>query len=509
MAQRVTRGEKILDKMENKMGLTEAGKQWLIGSIDPYHDRPLNVCGFPDGNAADVAVQVVKSSFNLQCPAGITTGTWDVLIMDLPWSKPVRLFTQSLHSGTNSNPGSETLSTNSGQSINIGGLQTISIPSGNSFLPSASLPSASNVYTPNVVADQYFLGNTRTIGKGFEVHNTTSDLNRQGMCTTFRIPMPSLDEAGTVVNYLDTASAASLVTYLTELDVPMWPQTQAEAVLTPGSRQWTAEQGAYMVSRLKNLVIPTTDTGFKIQPFVVGTDSSVAAQNLAVQGTQSILVTTPIFGCPNVFWDNFDLHGVIFSGLSLQTTLTVNYTRIIERQPDWTISDLVVLAKPPPERDNVALDLYTHITERMPIGVPVAENGLGDWFMDALSTAADFVAPVLSVVPGLGGVGDAIGAVNGIYKRSKAPAAKAIAKEVVKEERKYETNPYVGSKDVIVAQSSNAHGKTTYLTSGGTAKQRVAARNAVAVRNMKNNNTVGRAYRAQAANPFKGKSIPR
>jgi len=35
----------------------------------------------------------------------------------------------------------------------------------------------------------------------------------------------------------------------------------------------------------------------------------------------------------------------------------------------------------------------------MPVGVPVSENGLGDWFADAVSTVADYVSPVLSAIP--------------------------------------------------------------------------------------------------------------
>jgi len=122
------------------------------------------------------------------------------------------------------------------------------------------------------------------------------------------------------------------------------------------------------------------------------------------------------------------MRGALFSGLSLQTTLTVNMTWIIERQPDVTISDLVVLAVEPPERDQVALDLYTHISNHLPAGVPVAENGLGDWFMDALSTAADFIAPVASAIPGVGGALSAgIGGLNQLYKNHK---------------ESYQTNPY-------------------------------------------------------------------
>jgi len=101
---------------------------------------------------------------------------------------------------------------------------------------------------------------------------------------------------------------------------------------------------------------------------------------------------------------------------------------LVERQPDPTISDLVVLARPPPERDNIALDMYTHITDSLPTAVPVAENGLGDWFMDALSDVADFVSPVVSALPGVGGlIGKGIGMVNTAYKSNKAKKRRSAA----------------------------------------------------------------------------------
>jgi len=503
---RVARAERALSSMEGKLGLTPEGKEWLIAAVDPYHDTPLKVCGYPDGNTAPCCSQIIKESFNIACPAGITTGTWDVMICMTPWAKAVRLFSGSRLSGTNSNPGNEVSVASTGVSTQIGGVFTIALPTGASFNPNASPASTSVVYGNSTIADQYFLGDTRVIAKGLEVHNTTSELNRQGMCTTFHSPVPNLDEAGTYTNYLNTAGAATSVNSASFIPMEMWPQSQSAAVLTPGSRQWTADQGLYIVPKLKNLVIPATNTGFAIQPFLIGQDLSNATQNLAPLGNTSGLVGSSVSSIPNVFWDNFEIVGGIFSGLSLQTTLTVNYTYIIERQPDWTISDLIVLVQPPPERDNIALDLYTHISDHLPVGVPVKENGLGDWFMDALSTAADFVAPVLSVlpVPGAGLIGSGISALNAAYKGGK------------KKENVFETNPYTPPPVTTIPrapawnQNTNRKGKVTMSLSGGSAKSRVQERQRLAVADAKIRNDVARERKiVKAINPFKGKSIPR
>jgi len=306
---------------------------------------------------------------------------------------------------------------------------------------------------------------------------------------------------------LNTAGSFSQLTQCSLFTLPLWPSSQGAAILIPGSRQWTAEQGCYVVNRMETSNLPISEQGFPIQPFYdcgdVSTNLNLGAVPTIGDGDNN---TNAVFS--NVFWDSFDQRGAIFSGLSLQTTLTVNMMWLVERQPDPTISDLVVLARPPPERDNIALDLYTHISDHLPAGVPVGENGLGDWFMDALSTAADFVAPVLSCVPGVGGaIGMGISSVNSAYKKSKEP--------------KYETNTYVAPPIAVPRAMSRPHvvekvlssGRVVEKLSGGSAKNRVALRQRGAAAAHQQRNASARRVREKRVNnpvnPFKGKSIPR
>jgi len=59
----------------------------------------------------------------------------------------------------------------------------------------------------------------------------------------------------------------------------------------------------------------------------------------------------------------------------------------------------VVLARNSCRGDMIALDLYSEIVKEMPVGVPQRMNGMGEWFADAVSSAADFISPVLSAIP--------------------------------------------------------------------------------------------------------------
>jgi len=95
----------------------------------------------------------------------------------------------------------------------------------------------------------------------------------------------------------------------------------------------------------------------------------------------------------------FNHSGAYFTGLSNSTTLQLNATYYIERFPTQQDSALVVLARNSCHGDHIALDLYSEIIKEMPVGVPQRMNGLGEWFADAVSTATDFISPVLSAIP--------------------------------------------------------------------------------------------------------------
>jgi hypothetical protein len=125
---------------------------------------------------------------------------------------------------------------------------------------------------------------------------------------------------------------------------------------------------------------------------------SAASGNVFGTSVQPQVDTDTTYGTAPVLMESFNFTGAFFTGLTPQTALTINYLVIIENHP--SSQDLIYsLAKPPPCRDEIALSMYSCILREMPIGVPVDENGLGDWFADAVSSVADYVSPVLSAIP--------------------------------------------------------------------------------------------------------------
>jgi len=90
----------------------------------------------------------------------------------------------------------------------------------------------------------------------------------------------------------------------------------------------------------------------------------------------------------------FNKKGVIMTGLSPQSTFTINFNSIIERFVTPDQKDLVVLAKPSAEEDYIATAIYSEVVRNMPVAVHSEANGLGDWFMDIVDGIANTIGGI-------------------------------------------------------------------------------------------------------------------
>jgi hypothetical protein len=128
----------------------------------------------------------------------------------------------------------------------------------------------------------------------------------------------------------------------------------------------------------------------------------------------------------------YDISGAYFTGLSPQTTLTVDVRWYIERCPTIDEPSLVVLATPSPVYDPIALKIYSEAVHGLPVGVPVSENPLGEWFNKVLmgvSRYAPLIGAALSPMhPAAGQIGSLLGSGAGklaeLTKKKKASEEK-------------------------------------------------------------------------------------
>lgn len=447
---RVTRSEKMLEQAAAKLGMTECGKNWLTIALDPFHDTPVRVDGYVDQTDSPSIVQVIKQTVTITAPAGIVTSTanWDCHVMNFPWlpanfnqaadvymaaSQPGVIAGNPLPPGIPQNNYIFQFSPPAIKAV-ADSLTVYAGPAGASLDPfsfGTNAPANTSYSDTQIrVPLNYQNGEYRVIASGFEIHNTTAELYKQGSLVCYRNSCPDVSDS-TTYNYVQvlsgpeySASAAS-DTFITSPP----PQNTAAALLLPNSKQWNASEGAYLVSPFHSDILSTSDSSRyalympnNTLTSEYGMASTILSQNMSVNGV------TVNYPCPNNYYVfNADQTGVFLTGLSYQTSLVINYNIIIERFPTQLQTDLVVLADPSPRYDPIAIEMYSHIVRQLPVGVPVKMNGLGDWFSSAISKVADFVAPVLSAIPHpiAQGVGMGLKGLNAVVNGPPAQGAAA------------------------------------------------------------------------------------
>jgi len=397
MSTKATRSEKILDRIGQRLGLSDAGKQWLIAALDPFHDNPLDCVGYPDGSTSPCVTRVQKYTQTLTFPPGLTANAnWDLMVLDTPHPQLLKLYYSQIAGTTTGQPLNVLVNVNT-NTVNFGGLLCVTAPAGSNFdFNSIEIGSTAGTYAifPLVIDPSITTGDFRVVAKGFEVHNVTSELYKSGTCTVFEIPLDSYETAQSFElnpsNLSITCNASTLVN-------PQWPISSTAAYSLVNSKQWEAKDGCYVPGRLGETEIPIENGLNFTNPFYY----QGQALTTPINGTSQ----TPLSdssglqsGMPSSLWENFNFTGAFFTGLAYQSALTINYLVIVENHPS-SQDNIYSLAKPPPCRDDIALSMYSCIVREMPIGVPVAQNGLGDWFADAVSTVSDYISPVLSAIP--------------------------------------------------------------------------------------------------------------
>jgi len=135
----------------------------------------------------------------------------------------------------------------------------------------------------------------------------------------------------------------------------------------------------------------------------------------------------------------WNMTGAFFTGLAPGATFLIRTVFYVERFPSPDENDLVLVTKPSAKFDPLALEIYDHMVHNMPVGVPVADNGLGEWFYEAIKSAASLVLPGITkaLTPSM-----APPPVS--YSTSRTPAFKPRkALPVMKQQRMATTSPRI------------------------------------------------------------------
>lgn len=461
------RADKVFAQVSAASGLTRDGAEWLKQALDPFHDTMTRPIGYPDTTASASVVQCIKQSYPITCPTGVP-GNWDCNIVMMPWLSATTALASTTNGAGGVGNGLAQINAAAGGPL-CGGVQVIAAASGTSL--AISTPN-STTYTnqPQTIPTTYLQGNSRCVGMAMEICNTTSDLNRQGLATVYRIPVPQNDDGSTVdIKSFITADTTSFTGAASIIYMPQPPVNIAAAQLFAGTKAWAAEKGSYNVATLNTPDVPALGVSFT-QPVMYATaasDATVFMQTISRNNSNAV-ANVGLAQVPGVYWTEFDMSGTFFTGLSNSTTLTVNYIVYIERFPTQDDLDLIVSAKASPQYDIRALELYSEVAQNVPVAVCFDENDSGGWWdgivgavksvVGMSSGVAKLAAPILSSIPhpavqGFGHAAQAIGSF-GDYFDQPASDTKVAPRAPPINLMDYRIKPRRGGGNISAAQLS-------------------------------------------------------
>jgi len=450
----------ILDRLEAGGAVTEPGVNYLKMALDPFPDKEHPVVGMPDGASGRSYVQTYNQTITITKPPGLAAGAlFDAHVVFVPeLIDPIqnnKLSNTTAFQGVAVEAGGGVLAistaTSAGQQFNWRApLMVVTVPTGTATMPTGtSSPTPPPVATTGIAGfdlTDYIGPQTRVIGGGFEVINTT----------------PSLYRGGAVVYYTQACeqrpSSIPVVDYSAGSGVPQWgqssrvmrspPSTVGQAISIPGSIKRGAEEGAYVVIRqTKGETNPPRDPEAERLVWLNEAQLSVASAAPIVSGFSEAnpnLITIAAYPPMSLLGVHqgipYDVSGAYFTGLNENTSLDVTLRLFIEGFPTPVASQkLVSLTVPCPPLDEAAVELYSKVCAELPVGVPVSENEDGGWWKGLMQTIAS-VAPTLgaalgSVVPGGAIIGKGVGSVaemlSGIKLGEKAQSKVDAEKQAI------------------------------------------------------------------------------
>lgn len=394
--------ESSFDAACRKRHISPTGCTWLKEVLDPMHDHPLGMrAGTPDRTTGASVVSRIRQSMDIVMPdptvnphfAGVNT--WNAHIIMSPWLQEVSFRETSRVNNLLIAP--------SGNKTLVGGVQSFATPTNGKLDFDEATPTGMSPHLGSLVIESdYSSGVGRLISIGVEVINTTAALTAQGTVTCWRAPEPHLEPSsfcfsspdGSVEKRTSTAYSGQMYRY---------PPIDTASALLYESTQWRAVDGCYMIAQFHDDNPPQAVN--YIQPyfeFTSGTEDATYDRVLLNDNVTPLWVPelTPYvdptsgleyFGAPGIKTYPINQMGAMFTGLSVNTTLTMNVIYYYENFPSLANKKLLALAQPASPHDPIAMEYMQRIARQMPVAVPFAENPAGEYFaivLDALSGAA-------------------------------------------------------------------------------------------------------------------------
>lgn len=267
---------------------------------------------------------------------------------------------------------------------------------------------------------------------GFELHDVSSELNKQGTLTAYRVPQTHTERQFLVgdINNIDNTfyllnvnGVASQGGYFGSVAPRVYdtfssvPQRPTDAMLYSGSRVWEAKDGAYVVQTFASENPMREDTSGYYAILAGDLIAYPAPQFAAPFGVHDAVaiacvdtVFNPTLNRYRISGENqqrflplpMDTKGVFLTGLNPLSVFELTYYVTTEFAPSFSDGDsslLVPLATPSPDYDRRALELAQALWSRLPVAVPVNFNASGDWWEMVKQVARDYF-PGMAIAAG-------------------------------------------------------------------------------------------------------------
>lgn len=381
--EKAAKAEAKMKALCERMGITPEGRSWLDVCLDPFKDIEQHPVGYPDKQLARSCVQVVHDTLTVVNPG--VDGNWDCnIFLDTLWKS------QPLYQ-TDSEFGLRYAATQTSSGFNRGGLIVRAAAQGTPLTMVTTQNSNCKGYVTDVFDSET---PCRLLATGFEVHDTTQELKKQGAVVVYRV---SDDNSPNIFVCAENSSTQTVGASGAGTRLPEPPTTQGEAIDLPLSQEWLAKDGVYVVPVLNTTTNPPS------QPSFLGTVSQDSTNPASFNVWFNKIIANGV--TRTIHTDNlespFCLSGAFFTGLDKDAVLVVNLCYYIEQFPAYN-SPLHRLTKKGCPLDNEAIEFYTKIARVMPVGVPVNDNFLGS-FIAGIANIARTVAPYVGTALRVGG----------------------------------------------------------------------------------------------------------
>jgi len=390
------------------------GANWLVNSLNPFPDYQMTPAGVPSRGLEMSVTKAVQKAIKLSKPPYDPivppTTTWDAFIVTLPFDSAA---TTLIPADTVHYPSIDQFGQMSSRTFprgidnqRLGVLMAFMCPSGANPIPwSATFDEQATYVVALSLADAWAgHGSMRIASLGYEVDNVTPALYRGGNVFVFRQEMT--EATLTYQRISSTIGTNRDGLQRTWVGVPSEPD---EVFRIPGSQQWNAEHGSYVVATFntKRDNLELGDASISAYNVIAKVQSSVATQNSLTAGLN------PDVNYQAVVPTHLDMCGSYYTGLAPESVLVLTLKAVIEIIPDVQDS-LVDFLKPTTPYDADLDKLYEMAKGALPPGAMKKDNDAGDFFkgvVDFLTPALSFVFPEFApfIIPAGAAISGALG----------------------------------------------------------------------------------------------------